>query len=161
MNPSTNPRTLLLDTNTILYLARNQKVGRWLVGNYALLGSLTRCVTCRVVHGEMRCFLTRAKAKGQAWGERKSSHMLAMLDQIPTVELNDPGVVDAYAELVAYTEVVRKPARPMGKNDLWIAAAVKVSGATLLTSDPDFDHLHPHYITVEKYDPRMHTKGTP
>lgn len=32
--------------------------------------------------------------------------------------------------------------KALGKNDLWIAAAAKVSGATLLTTDPDFDILH-------------------
>lgn len=29
----------------------------------------------------------------------------------------------------------------MGKNDVWIAATTKVAGATLLTTDNDFDHL--------------------
>jgi predicted nucleic acid-binding protein len=27
------------------------------------------------------------------------------------------------------------------RNDLWIAAAAKAAGATLLTTDKDFDHL--------------------
>ncbi len=161
MNATATPRTILLDTNTVLHLARNQKVGQWLVGHYALLGSPTRCLTCRVVHGEMRSFLTRAKAKGQPWSERKAGNMLAMLDQMPTVELDDPGVLNAYADLVAYTEVICKPARPMGKNDLWIAAAAKVTKATLLTGDGDFDHLHNTQITVEKYDSQAIMKGAP
>jgi len=34
----------------------------------------------------------------------------------------------------------------MGKNDLWIAATAHVTGATLLTTDKDFDHLDPQFL---------------
>lgn len=41
----------------------------------------------------------------------------------------------------------------MGKNDLWIAAAANVMGATLVTTDNDFDHLQPDFLTVDWIDP--------
>ncbi len=44
------------------------------------------------------------------------------------------------------------PGRPMGKNDLWIAATAKVSGLTLLTTDADFDHLHPAHLNRIRVD---------
>lgn len=33
----------------------------------------------------------------------------------------------------------------MDKNDVWIAAIAKLSQMTLLTTDADFDHLHPNH----------------
>jgi len=77
------------------------------------------------------------------------------------IEITDPAMASTYAELVVFSEVTTKPARAMIGNDLWIAAAAKISGATLLTADPDFDHLHGHQITVEKYDPRVLPPGSP
>ena len=41
----------------------------------------------------------------------------------------------------------------MGKNDLWIAACAKATGATLLTTDKDFDHLDTELLSVEYVDP--------
>jgi predicted nucleic acid-binding protein len=74
------------------------------------------------------------------------------MDRIATIELSDPGVVAAYAEIVAFTEIRCKPARPMTKNDLWIAAAARIAKASILTSDKDFDHLQPMGVQVVAYD---------
>jgi predicted nucleic acid-binding protein len=38
----------------------------------------------------------------------------------------------------------------MGKNDIWIAATVNVTGATLLTTDQDFDHLDGVFLARER-----------
>lgn len=40
----------------------------------------------------------------------------------------------------------------MGKNDLWIAAAAYTSGSRLVTTDDDFDHLAPGFISVDKIE---------
>ncbi|MGB1243372.1 MAG: PIN domain-containing protein [Chitinophagales bacterium] len=40
-------------------------------------------------------------------------------------------------------------ARNMGKNDLWISSTASVTGATLLTTDKDFQHLDGIYLTLE------------
>ena len=45
-----------------------------------------------------------------------------------------------------------KPARPMGQNDIWIAATATTLDAWLMTTDEDFDHLHPKYIQRIKID---------
>ena len=42
-------------------------------------------------------------------------------------------------------------ARNMGKNDLWIASTAFLFGLPLVTTDHDFDHLHPHLIEVIKF----------
>ena len=41
----------------------------------------------------------------------------------------------------------------MGKNDLWIAASAAVTGAILMTTDKDFNHLHPGLIERILIDP--------
>ncbi len=41
----------------------------------------------------------------------------------------------------------------MGKNDLWIAATANATGATLLTTDSDFDHLSPNFIDLIRIPP--------
>lgn len=40
----------------------------------------------------------------------------------------------------------------MSKNDVWIAAVAKASGMTLLTTDADFDHLHPAHLVRIRID---------
>lgn len=41
----------------------------------------------------------------------------------------------------------------MGKNDLWIAATAAAMGATLLTTDRDFDRLAPRFLSRIWIDP--------
>ena len=38
--------------------------------------------------------------------------------------------------------------RNMGKNDLWISATTLVTGASLVTTDADFLHLHNVFFDV-------------
>jgi predicted nucleic acid-binding protein len=44
----------------------------------------------------------------------------------------------------------------MGKNDLWIAASASLAGATLITTDKDFDHLHGKFVEVVWLDPNLY-----
>jgi len=50
------------------------------------------------------------------------------------VDISDTRVIDAYAD---FSTLARANGWPIfhDKNDLWIAAATRVSGATLLTTD--------------------------
>ncbi|MCY7311131.1 MAG: hypothetical protein LH619_10160, partial [Chitinophagaceae bacterium] len=62
-----------------------------------------------------------------------------------------------YAEIDAYSKN-KLPNKPQGKsiktgkNDLWIAATANVAGATLLTTDNDFNHLDKTYIDLRKFN---------
>ena len=40
----------------------------------------------------------------------------------------------------------------MGKNDLWLAATASVLNLTLITSDQDFNHLAPTFLSLEALD---------
>ena len=62
-------------------------------------------------------------------------------------------IVRAYVEIDKLNQAVRKGARQLSNNDMWIAATAKASNASLLTADQDFIHLHPHYLIVEYIDP--------
>jgi tRNA(fMet)-specific endonuclease VapC len=68
------------------------------------------------------------------------------------VPLDYPGVVEAYARIDAHC---RRLGTPIGENDTWIAAATYATGARLLTTDRDFDHLSPTFITREWIDPKQ------
>jgi len=52
-------------------------------------------------------------------------------------------------------------ARTIGQNDLWIAAAAKATGATLLTTDRDFDHLDPTQLQRIHIDPASRLPSAP
>ncbi len=112
-------------------------------------------LTCRIVIGEVLAFVAKAQAKGTPWGKAKLETLERLLEALHIIEIAYPAIAKNYAELCAFSEVIAKPMRIMSGSDLWIAAAAKASGATRLTSDSDFDHLHPLHITVEKYEPRM------
>jgi predicted nucleic acid-binding protein len=64
--------------------------------------------------------------------------MSELLAELVWIDINDPEVLQAYADIDFLS---RSVGRRMGKNDAWIAAATKVTGATLLTTDTEFDHL--------------------
>ena len=77
------------------------------------------------------------------------------LSDVVTVDLGHPGVVEAYVEFDLISQAHPDGAWNMGKNDLWIAAAAKAAGATLLTTDKDFDHLVGDHLDGEVIDPTV------
>jgi len=80
------------------------------------------------------------------WGEEKIARLNEILDALVIIDINKPNVVDNYARINYFSEKVMKPARPMGQNDIWIAATAKTLSAWFMTTDNDFDHLHPKYL---------------
>jgi tRNA(fMet)-specific endonuclease VapC len=66
------------------------------------------------------------------------------------IAINTPDVFEAYATLDSYSETV---GYSMGKNDVWIAASALLAQAHLLTTDKDFDHLIPTFLTRDYFDP--------
>lgn len=113
-------------------------------------------IICVVTKGEIF-----AIAKKNHWEPGKIEKLEHLLVKIPSVDISDLRVIDAYAEIDAYSQgkLASNPlpngmtSRNMGKNDLWIAAVAKVTRATLLTTDADFDHLNDVYFPVRRYFP--------
>ena len=129
------PGGYLIDTNSIVHLLRSDEVGRYADVTYGLSASGNRFIMSIVTVGEMY-----ALARKLDWTERKRASMRTPLDNFPWVDISDPRILDAYGEIDCWSEA---NGRKMGKNDAWIAATARVTNTTILTTDKDFDDLHP------------------
>lgn len=138
----------LLDTNVVLALVRGKALGVFIESMFGLSTAKRRPAISVVTHGEVRVL-----ARRNHWGDAKLTALQDALDNLVTVDVNPTAVIDAYVEIDIYSQQHPNGARNMGKNDLWIAACAKASGAILLTTDKDFDHLNPGLLTVKYIDP--------
>ena len=135
----------LLDTNILVHLARQDALGQYLHRAYALLTCEPRPLISPIVEGELRSL-----AYQWQWGRPKKEQARFLLGFFARAPLDDEAVLENYALLDAYCE---RSGHPMGKNDLWIAAAATTFGATLLTIDRDFAPLSPTYLQLALIDP--------
>ncbi len=132
---------ILLDTNIILQLVRNNMMSQQLEADYRLISRPNGNLISYVTVGEMYALSLKL-----GWGEDKIARLNEILDALVIININKPNVVENYARINYFSEKVMKPARPLGQNDIWIAATAKTVGAWLMTTDKDFDHLHPKYL---------------
>jgi len=65
------------------------------------------------------------------------------------VSIERPDAMLLYAIIDAFS---KSKGIKMGKNDAWIAAAAHISGSKLVTTDNDFDHLVPAFISIDKIE---------
>jgi predicted nucleic acid-binding protein len=84
------------------------------------------------------------------WQAARRDRMRFVVDYFDWANIDRESVLDAYALIDAHT---RAAGREMGKNDLWIAATGHALGARLLTTDRDFDFIHPDFIQRDWIDP--------
>lgn len=89
-------------------------------------------------------------------GASKLDRMEFALGFFKVQDILDDATLRMYATLDSYCEA---RGQPMGKNDLWIAATAAVTGATLLTTDRDFDRLSPQFLTRDWIDPDTRGAG--
>jgi len=136
----------LLDTNIVVHYLRGSAVAHQVERKFQLRHRTERPLLSVVSVGELR-----ALAKKLVWGERKQRRLMEQVRELVVVDVNNRQVLEAYAELSHWTE---SRGRRMGQqNDLWIAATAKATGATLVTTDKDFDPLHPDHIKRFWVDP--------
>lgn len=148
---SARNRSLILDTNVLVHLARGKAAGRKLNDDYELATDLNRPIICVVTIGECLSI-----ARYCEWGQEKREQLDSLFRQLVVADINDAGVLGSYAEIDDWS---RRNGRKMAKNDLWIAAVVHALQGWLLTTDRDFCALHPHLIDVEFVDPQTLPKG--
>ena len=91
----------------------------------------------------------RSLALQFSWGRQKTDKTNFALDYFGRVPIESKEMMEAYAALDFFS---RAQGLKLGKNDLWIAAAVFVSGSQLVTTDGDFDHLAPAFIAIDKIE---------
>jgi len=95
-----------------------------------------------------------AFARKRGWGQPKQDALRELMrTKLIPVDINRPEILAAYAEIDHYCEKTCMPARPMGQNDMWIAATARVLQSELVTMDKDFDHLHDILIRRRWIDP--------
>ena len=137
----------LADTNILIFLERRGQVHRRIESKYHLSLPSPKPLISIVTLAEVRAF-----ADLRSWGEDRISRLEDSLDSFTMVPIIAGLIVDAYVEIDAYSHRI---GHDMGKNDLWIAATAMVTGATLLTTDQDFDHLNGIYLIREWIDPTV------
>lgn len=133
----------LLDTSVLLPLVRGKELGRFIDTTYRLRLQPNRHLICAVTHGEISTL-----ADSNRWGAEKRAVLRHMLDSLVTIDVNPaPDMIESYVALLLAAHANPKGSQQnRGENDLWIAAAARASGATLLTMDKHFDQFHPHLL---------------
>ncbi|HEX4498361.1 MAG TPA: type II toxin-antitoxin system VapC family toxin [Thermoanaerobaculia bacterium] len=141
----TLPRLLLLDTNILIHLVRENPTGRSIDSRFSLRRRTERSLISIVTVGE-----TLALSKRLSWGRSKVAAMEALLQDLVVVDISDE-VLYLYAEVDVF---LRRAGKPIEQNDMWIAATAIASGAHLLTTDKDFDPLYPAPLDRTWIDPQ-------
>lgn len=137
----------ILDTNILLAYVRLGKLYNHLESTYSLWTMTPGPVISIVTEGEIRVL-----AEEFAWGSAKRQLLSQLLSRFIIIPIPFANIIDKYVEASEYS---RRNGRAMGKNDLWIAATAAATGATLLTTDRDFDHLDPILLTRHWIDPTL------
>lgn len=137
----------LFDTNVLLALHRGNLLGTYLNQTFGLSDVINRPLISIVTHGELW-----AMAKRNNWGEKKRQAIKEMLDDLVTLDLGDPEIIESYVAIDQKNQSHPKGSRNMPNNDKWIAACAMAADALLLTTDQDFLHLHPDVCKVQYVD---------
>ena len=143
----------LLDTNILLIYLRSKKTKDYITQTYQPFELPNIPLISVVSKGEIKSIGLRNR-----WGETRLQALEAFLGALVVVNINAEDVIAAYAEIDAFSQgkLLGKPlgmtSRNMGKNDLWIAATAFVTGASLMTTDGDFDHLSGVYLNLIKIE---------
>jgi len=150
-------RAFILDTNILMaYLKANNNLYTKVSNENRLNDEDAFIMISAITKGEIQSLAMQNK-----WGERKLETLNKLLNLLITVDVsgNDQILMNAYAEIDSYS-LQRHPAKrlpgsakPMGKNDMWIAATALAAKATLLTTDGKFMHLDKEFIDIKFYHP--------
>lgn len=140
-------RFVVLDTNILVHLVRADTVGSRVAKDHGLLDRAERPIISIVTVGELHALSIK-----WAWGHTKRDRLVELVRQLVVVELGQGRIVARYAEIDNFCEKTLKPARPMGQNDLWIAATTSVVDGVLFTTDADFEHLKGQFLQLVRVD---------
>ena len=119
----------LLDTNVLLHWIRGKQIAENIDGQFDLRAAAFRPLICEVTLGEIEAFALDSK-----WGDARRKKLSELRTRLVAVDISDSRVIQSYAR---FSTLAKEHGWAIfhDKNDLWIAAATEVSGATLLTTD--------------------------
>lgn len=137
----------LPDTNILVHYIRDDAVKRSIESHYRLLLTDTVPLCNCMIEAE-----TRSIAAFRDWGRVRLDQMEYLFTAFRRVSIEQPDVLRAYVAIDVFSHRV---GIDMAKNDLWIAATASVTGATLLTTDKDFDHRDGPFLTRIWIDPAI------
>lgn len=135
----------LLDTNILVHYIRNDTLSQQVEASYRLRAQQVGPLISAVTEGEIESLALQF-----GWGAEKRRRLQELLGRLIVVPLDFAGVVEAYARIDSHC---RKRGVPVGENDLWIAATTHATGARLITTDKDFNHLDPIFLSRDWIDP--------
>lgn len=136
----------LWDTNILVHYIRNDALAQRLERIYSFRAQPMSPLISVVTEGEIESLALQF-----AWGTAKQQRLQDLLGRLIVVPLDFSGIIDAYARIDIHC---RRSGRPIGENDLWIAATAHATGARLVTTDSDFDHLDPIFLRRDWIDPK-------
>jgi tRNA(fMet)-specific endonuclease VapC len=144
----TATQILLLDTNILIHLVRDNRIGRSIDARFRLRSGIERPLISIVTVGEALAF-----ARKLNWGPSKTAILEDLFENaVVIVDISKDEVLRTYAEI---EDLLRRKGRPIEQNDIWIAATAIASGAHLLTTDKDFDPLYPKILDRTWIDPQQ------
>lgn len=122
----------LLDTTVLLHWTRASRQATAIIQRFHLEASSLRPLVCEVSLGEMLAF-----SRSLGWGAQKRERLAEIERQVVVIDISDRRVMEAFADL---STLAQKSGWSLfhGKNDLWVGAAAKATGAHLLSMDKDF-----------------------
>ncbi len=148
-------RNFLLDTNILMaYFKAGNTLLSQISQDNALDDDDAFIMISSITKGEI---LSIAMQNG--WGDRKVNVLKKLLNDFLVIDIagDNDLLLNAYAEIDAFslqrhpTRTLPGSAKPMGKNDMWIAATAYATNATLLTTDGKFMHLDQEFISIKFY----------
>ncbi len=139
------PPLYLLDTSALLAILRGGALGEYILATFNLQSAEQPPIISVVTEGEIHSLARRL-----GWKPPRRRALETLFDRLTIVPIPIAGLIEAYADIDTYT---LSKGRPMGKNDLWIAATAAVLRATLLTTDRDFDSLQHTKIELAWINP--------
>lgn len=131
----------LLDTNILVALARGGDAARRIDRAYGIRAPGPTPLVCVVSEAELKVLADR-----NAWGEKRIAQIDAMFEELVVIDIGAPEVIEAYVALARAARGAKKGARQLSHNDLWIASATVAAGATLITTDGDFEAFPPELL---------------
>ena len=146
--------TYLFDTNILLHFLRESPLSRKIEDEYSPFHPANVLLLSVVSLGEIHSIALQNK-----WGKRRTLKLENDLKDFAVIPVRARDIIERYAGIDAFSQgkltgkTLGVSSRNMGKNDLWIAATASVTGATLLSTDADFDHLNKVFLDVLKFVP--------